>query len=342
MHFNGQWTSLFEQLVNGITVGSFYALIALGYTMVYGVLSMINFAHGEIFMIGSYAGLFTIHRLEEAGLVQSNPPLAILLTFIAGASGAALAGIIVERLAYRPLRKASRLATLISAIGASIFLQEFVRLVPTMGGAILNFRIGNDYLFSSHIRQTATTWLKDLGGAMVRVYPGVLGTDGIRIAGVFISYSRILIMTVSILLMLVLFLLVRFTKLGKAMRAVAEDKDTASLMGINVNRIITQTFLIGSAMAGIAGVMVGMFYLQIKPTMGFVPGIKAFTSAVLGGIGNIPGAMVGGYVLGLAEVIATQFLPAVYKDVVAFAILILVLILKPTGILGSAIVQKRA
>jgi len=303
---------------------------------------MINFAHGDIFMVGSYVGLFTIRRLEEMGLVQSNPTLAILFTFIAGALGAALIGITVERLAYRPLRRATRLATLISAIGASIFLQEFIRLIPTLGGAIFKIKIGDDFLFSSATRLTTTKWLADLGGAMVRVYPGVLGTNGIRIAGLFISYSRILIVTVSVLLMLILYILVRFTKLGKAMRAVAEDKDTASLMGINVNRIITQTFLIGSAMAGIAGVMVGMFYLQIKPTMGFVPGIKAFTSAVLGGIGNIPGAMIGGYVLGLAEVIATQFLPSVYKDVVAFAILILVLILKPTGILGSAIVQKRA
>ncbi len=341
MNANGQLIVFFEQLLNGITVGSFYALVALGYTMVYGVLSMINFAHGDIFMVGAYIGFFTINRLTDAGLTASNPALAMLITFIAGSLGAALVGITVERIAYRPLRKATRLATLISAIGASIFLQELIRLIPTMASAITNIKIGGTAILAPQIRQSILKIVGDMGGAMVKTYPGILGNGGIQIGGVFVLYSRLIIVLISAVVMVVLYTMVRVTKLGKAMRAVAEDKDTASLMGINVNQVITRTFFIGSAMAGLAGVMMGMFYLQIKPTMGFVPGIKAFTSAVLGGIGNIPGAMIGGYVLGIAEVVSIQFIPAVYKDVVAFAILILVLIFKPTGILGSATGQKK-
>jgi len=341
MNSSGQIITLVDQLLNGITVGSFYALIALGYTMVYGVLSMINFAHGDIFMVGAYVGFFTISRLTDTGLVDANPALAIVITFLAGAVGAAITGFLVERIAYRPLRKASRLATLISAIGASIFLEEFVRLIPTIGAAIVSIKIGGNSVIPLQTQQNIMKWVSDMGGAMFKAYPGVLSNNGFMIGGIFITYSRIIIVTISITMMISLYLLVRFTRLGKAMRSVAEDKDTASLMGINVNQIVSNTFLIGSALAGLAGVMMGMYYLQIKPTMGFVPGIKAFTAAVMGGIGNIPGAMVGGYVLGLAEVIAIQFLPAIYKDIVAFAILILVLILRPQGILGSAIGQKK-
>ncbi|HAF61894.1 MAG TPA: branched-chain amino acid ABC transporter permease [Anaerolineaceae bacterium] len=326
---------LIEQLINGLTVGSFYALIALGYTMVYGVLSMINFAHGDIFMVGAYFGYFTITQLSNNGFSESHPVLAIIFTFLAGALGAALTGVTVERLAYRPLRKASRLATLISAIGTSIFLQEFVRLIPKFGEILASLSIAGKTIFPPSWGNAIIDVTKTFGGAMVKTYPGLLGTDGIRLGEVFISYSRILIMAIAIVFMVLLFILVRYTKLGKAMRAVSEDKDTAALMGINVNRIISSTFFIGSALAGIAGVMIGIFYLQIKPTMGFTPGIKAFTSAVVGGIGNIPGAMLGGYILGLAEVISIQFLPAVYKDTVAFAILIIMLIVKPTGILGG-------
>ncbi|NMC29362.1 MAG: branched-chain amino acid ABC transporter permease [Pelolinea sp.] len=327
---------IIEQLINGLTVGSFYALIALGYTMVYGVLSMINFAHGDIFMVGAYFGCFTITQLSKSGFAESNPALAIIYTFAAGALGAALTGVTVERLAYRPLRKASRLSTLISAIGTSIFLEEFVRLVPKFGSMISSIHFGEQYIFPASWRSAIVKVTQTFGGAMVKAYPGILGTEGIKLGGVSISYSRILIMAVAIVFMVLLYLLVRFTKLGKAMRAVSEDKETASLMGINVNRIISSTFFIGSALAGIAGVMMGIFYLQIRTTMGFTPGIKAFTAAVVGGIGNIPGAMLGGYLLGLAEVISVQFLPAVYKDIVAFAILIVMLIVKPTGILGGS------
>jgi len=333
--------SLIEQLINGITVGSFYALIALGYTMVYGVLTMINFAHGEIFMLGAYFGYFTITRLVDIGFYASNPVLSIFLTFLAGTLGAAIMGITVERIAYRPLRKATRLATLISAIGASIFLQEFVRLLPTFGNLLTSIKFGTNYLIPESWRIVIVDILRDLGGPAIKTYPGVLGTAGVRLGIFFISYSRILILTISLTIMLLLNILVRYTKMGKAMRAVSEDKDTAALMGINVNQVISRTFFIGSALAGIAGVMVGMYYLQIRTSMGFVPGIKAFTSAVLGGIGNIPGAMVGGYVLGIAEVIGIQILPAVYKDFVAFIILIFTLIFKPTGLLGGSGGQKK-
>jgi branched-chain amino acid transport system permease protein len=173
------------------------------------------------------------------------------------------------------------------------------------------------------------------------VYPNVFGTSGFQLGDVLLTHSRLIVLAISVVTMLTLVFLVRRTKLGKAMRAVSENKDTAAMMGINVNQVISRTFLIGSALAGIAGVMMGMFYLQIKPTMGFTPGIKAFTAAVMGGIGNIPGAMVGGYVLGLAEVIGVQFLPAVYKDVVAFSLLVLTLIFRPKGILSKAIAEER-
>ncbi len=333
--------ALLGQLINGLTVGSFYALIALGYTMVYGVLSMVNFAHGDIFMVGAYCGLFTIGRLQSSGYLDTNPVLAIVITFIAGMLGASLTGVLVERLAYRPVRRAGRLAALISAIGASIILQEAVRLVPTIGKAILGLKLGVNNLLPEKFSTAALKLLNDFGGSAAKTYPAILGTGGFTLAGVFISYGRGLIVVLSLLIMLALYVLVQYTSMGRAMRAVSEDKDTAVLMGVNVNRTISTTFFIGSALAGIAGVMVGLFYLQIRVDMGFVPGIKAFTSAVLGGIGNIPGAMLGGYVLGLAEVLSVQILPAVYKDVVAFVILILTLIFMPNGLLGNRNFQKK-
>ncbi len=330
-----------EQLINGLTVGSFYALIALGYTMVYGVLTMINFAHGEIFMVGAYFGLYTLNRLMAMGVYASNPLLAIILTFLGGMSGAAVTGVIVEKLAYRPLRRAARLAPLISAIGASIFLQEFVRLLPSFGRVITGISFGGKYLFSEAARTNVVAVLEEFGGVRVKAYPGVFGTEGFYLGEIFVTYSRVIILSISIVTMIALAMVVKYSKLGKAMRAVSEDKDVAALMGINVDQVISRTFLIGSTLAGIAGVMVGMYYLQIKNTMGFVPGIKAFTAAVLGGIGNIPGAMLGGYTLGLAEAIGVQFLPAVYKDVVAFGLLVLILIFKPTGILSEALTEKK-
>jgi branched-chain amino acid transport system permease protein len=324
-----------EQLINGITVGSLYAMIALGYSMVYGVLAMINFAHGDIFMVGAYWGFFTLSRLGDSGWLAAEPLGGIILAFLCGALGAALTGITVERLAYRPLRKAGRLAPLISAIGASIVLQELVRLAPKIGNAIIHIHIGSFQLFPAGFIDTVSSWLADFGGSAARTYPTILGTAGFTVSGIFIPYVRVLIVVLSLLLMLILSLMVKYTRMGRAMRAVAESKDTAALMGVDVNQVIQRTFFIGSALAGIAGVMVGLMYLQIRVDMGFVPGIKAFTAAVLGGIGSIPGAMLGGYVLGLAESLAVQVLPAVYKDVVAFMILILTLLFLPSGLLGS-------
>jgi branched-chain amino acid transport system permease protein len=223
----------------------------------------------------------------------------------------------------------------------SIFLQEFVRLLPKMGEAVTSISIGGSMIIPEGIREGVVGFLEDFGGARVKTYPGVFGTGAFEVGDIRIAYGRIIVLAIAIVTMIALFFLVRRSRLGKAMRAVSENKDIAALMGIDVNQIISRTFLIGSALAGIAGVMMGMFYLQIRPTMGFVPGIKAFTAAVLGGIGNIPGAMLGGYALGLGEVIGVQFLPAVYKDVVSFSILVLILIFKPTGILGEALTEKK-
>lgn len=339
MDFN--FTTFAEQLVNGVTVGSFYALIAIGYTMVYGVLTMINFAHGEIFMMGAYVGLYTLNRLVDAGLYDTNPLLAIILTFLAGTAGSAITGVTVEKLAYRPLRRAARLAPLISAIGASIFLQEFVRLLPKMGKTITEIKIGGNNIIPENLSNAVVGFLEEFGGVDIKAYPGVFGTEGFFVGDIRITYSRIIVLVISIVSMVGLAMLVRYSRLGKAMRAVAEDKDTAAMMGINVDQVISRTFLIGSALAGIAGVMMGMYYLQIRTSMGFVPGIKAFTAAVLGGIGSIPGAMLGGYTLGLAEAIGVQFLPAVYKDVVAFGLLVLILVFRPTGILRAALTEKK-
>jgi branched-chain amino acid transport system permease protein len=335
------WAPFFNQIINGVTVGSFYALIALGYTMVYGVLKMINFAHSEIFMMGSYTGLFTLTILTNLGVYERAPLPTIIVTFLAGMSGAALTGVTVERLAYRPLRRAARLAPLISAIGASIFLQELVRLLPDLGKAVTGISVGGADLFPQSVQDKVVSALSSFGGNYPKAYPGILNLGGIDIGEVYIGYGRMIVVLTSIAMMAFLYFLVMRTRLGKAMRAVSEDKDTAALMGVNVDQVISRTFLVGSALAGIAGVMVGMYYLQIKPTMGFTPGIKAFTAAVLGGIGNIPGAMLGGYTLGLAESLGVLVLPAVYKDIVAFSLLVLTLVFKPTGILGEAVSGKR-
>ena len=304
------------QIVNGSVQGAMYALIALGYTMVYGILLMINFAHGEIFMIGAMAGYFTLVGLDNAGMLQSSPALAVLITFVVGMAAPLIAGIFLERLAYRPLRRAPRLVPLISAIGASFFLQQAMRL---------------------------------LVGIRMKVYPNIEFLSGswvINIAGreARIQQLGVAIIIVTILLMIGLYILVRRTKIGKAMRAVAEDKDTAALMGIDVNFVIMMTFAIGSALAGAAGVMWGLWYKQVTHTVGFIPGIKAFTAAVLGGIGNIPGAMLGGFFLGLVESLAPTALDlnTQLKDVIAFGLLVIVLIFRPSGLLGEVLTQKKA
>ncbi len=296
-----------EQIINGLTVGGVYALIALGYTMVYGILLMINFAHGEIFMIGAYAGYFTLTTLLATAVGQYSRAFALLLAIVSAMIASSVLAVLLERVVYRPLRNAPRLAALISAIGASIFLQNIVLL---------------------------------LAGPRMKIYPDVFPSGSIDLGYISISYIRAFIILLSIFLMIVLYLFVQKTKTGKCMRAVAEDMETASLMGIDVDRIIVTTFFLGAVMAGAAGVMVGIYYTQINHMMGFIPGIKAFTAAVLGGIGNIPGAMLGGFFIGIAETIGAQILPAEYKDVIAFSILVLLLIFRPTGLLGEVITRR--
>ncbi|MBN1102921.1 MAG: branched-chain amino acid ABC transporter permease [Deltaproteobacteria bacterium] len=298
---------ILDQIINGLTIGGIYALIALGYTLVYGILFMINFAHGEIFMFGSFAGFAVLTYFANIGFTGSHPGSSILAAFLAAMVVCAFLGALLERVAYRPLRRAPRLAPLISAIGASIFLQNVMMLIIK---------------------------------ARMQVYPDVLPEKFIDVGPATISYFQIFIILSSVCLMAGLVLFVQKTKTGKAMRAVAENREAASLMGIDVNRIILITFMIGSILAAAAGVMVGMYYTQINHMMGFIPGIKAFTAAVLGGIGNIMGAMLGGLFLGLAEALGVLVMPAEYKDVIAFSLLVLVLIFRPRGILGEVVSER--
>ena len=312
-----------QVLLDGIILGFMYALIALGYTMVYGVLEFINFAHSEIFVVGAFVGVEILLGLKGAGLLESLPwPLVLLLILVAGMAVSGLLAITVERVAYRPLRASPRLIPLISAIGVSFFLQDLIRLVEAIWRNAFNHVYPTIDALDVRFELTATI---DVSVKSLVVIGGALSTLG------------------------VLHLVVNRTKIGMAIRAVAEDQAAASLMGINVNRIISLTFLIGGAMGGAAGVLFGVQYGLINPYTGFIPGLKAFTAAVLGGIGNIPGAMVGGLVLGLLEAFAASYLSlltggafgAEYKDIFAFSILILILIFRPKGLLGE-VVRERA
>jgi len=300
---------LIQQIVNGVALGSVYALIALGYSMVYGILELLNFAHGDIFMVGAFLGWIAL-ILVFPGSTGWTAVLALLSALLLAAGGAALLGVGVEFLAYRPLRRASRLSPLLSALGVSIFLQNVVMLST---------------------------------GARVKVYPVenfFPATASLSWGGINLPLVKLFVLTVSILLMFGLDLLVRFTKLGRAMRATAEDVEAAAYQGISPQRIITATFFIGSALAGVAGVLVGLYYSQIDFFMGFSAGLKAFTAAVLGGIGNLRGAMLGGILLGLAESLGVAFIEPVYKDVIAFTILVLALLLWPNGLLGKQLAEK--
>lgn len=311
-----QWLDLIS---DGIAQGSIYALIALGYTMVYGVLRMINFAHGEIFMAGAFGGYFAATGLAAAGLLNQSPLLTILslllVVLVAMAVSSGLA-VLVERIAYRPLRHAPRLVPLISAIGASYFLQ---------------------YSFRGFF------------GPGIYAYPSVdLLQGSVSLGPLRLQYVDVLVVIAAVLMMSTLYLIVMRTKVGKALRAVSEDKDTAALMGIDVDRMIVTTFALGAAMAGAAGVLYGLVFRQVFFFTGFIPGIKAFTAAVLGGIGNIPGAMLGGLFLGLIESVGpTLFLdglnvpaPNQLKDVIAFTMLVLILVFRPSGILGERVGKK--
>ncbi|KOR79825.1 branched-chain amino acid ABC transporter permease [Peribacillus frigoritolerans] len=284
---------LIQQLVNGISLGSIYALIALGYTMVYGIVKLINFAHGDVFMVGSFVGFYSITVMD----------LSFIPALLISMATCAIFGVLIERIAYKPLRNATRIAALITAIGVSLLIEN---------GLI-------------YIR-----------GAQPEAYPNnVLPMDKLDIFGVSISSQSILILSVSIILMIILQFVVHKTKIGKAMRAVSFDSEAAKLMGINVNNTISATFAIGSALAGAAGVIFGIYYIKIEPLMGVLPGLKAFVAAVLGGIGIIPGAMVGGLLLGVIEALVSAAGYSLWRDGVAFVVLILILIFLPQGLFGK-------
>jgi len=305
------WQQLPQQLVNGLTLGGVYALIAIGYTMVYGILFMLNFAHGEIYMIGGFVAWWVLTLLtgNNVPVVNAGVLIAFMILMAMGLSG--LLGILVERFAYRPLRKAPRMNLLLSALGVSIFLQNLV----------LNFQGAKARSF-----------------AVASLIPESLRV--IHVGDVVISFMRILVIFVALLLMALLTVMVKKTKVGKAMRATAQDIEAAAFMGIDTDRIIVLVFFIGSALGGAAGALVGLMFTQVDYYVGFQAGLKGFTAAVLGGIGNIFGAMLGGIILGLLESLATTFFPATYKDVVAFIVLILVLIFRPWGLMGEKIPEK--
>jgi len=300
-----------QQLVNGITLGGVYALIAIGYSMVYGILGMLNFAHGEIYMIGGFTGWWVLHLLTRNNVVMMNAALVIALMIVVAMGISALVGVMAERLAYRPLRNAPRMNLLLSALGVSIFLQNIV----------LNYQ-----------------------GAKVRVFHiNSLIPESIRviqIGPVVFSFMRSLVIVVAFVLMGLLAVVIKKTKVGKAMRATSQDIEAAAFMGIDVDKIVVVVFLIGSALGGAAGALVGLLFTQVDYYVGFQAGLKGFTAAVLGGIGNIYGAMLGGILLGLTESLAVTFLPSAYKDVVSFAILIIVLIVRPWGLLGEKMPEK--
>jgi branched-chain amino acid transport system permease protein len=312
-----------QVLLDGITLGFMYALIALGYTMVYGVLEFINFAHSEIFIFGAFVGVELLLTLKAHGWLDALPwVVVLLLVLLAGMAASGILAVVVERTAYRPLRNAPRLIPLISAIGVSFFLQDTIRLAESLWRNAFNL-----------------------------VYPPMeaLNTRFELTQTIDVSVKSLVVIVAALLMLWALHTLVNRTKVGKAIRAVAEDQAAASLMGINVNRMISLTFLIGGAMGGGAGVLFGMQYSLINPYTGFIPGLKAFTAAVLGGIGNIPGAMLGGLLLGILEAFGASYLSlltggafgAEYKDILAFSILILILIFRPKGLLGE-IVRERA
>lgn len=305
-------------IIFGLSQGGIYALIALGYTLVYGILLMINFAHGEVFMAGAFTAYHVALAFGESGFLDRNPLVALLITMLVSVVASMAVAVLLERIAYRPLRTAPRLVPLITAIGASYFLQ---------------------YTF------------RGLYGSGISSYPNVAVLDqSIALFGVDVTLTQLVVIGTSVLLMVVMYLFVQYTKMGKAMRAVSQDKEVAALMGIDVDQVIVSTFAVGGALAGAAGVLYGLIFKQVQFFMGFVPGIKAFTAAVLGGIGNPVGAMVGGFFLGLFESVGPSLFleglgvaaPYQLKDVIAFSMLVLVLIFAPAGILGEQIYVKKA
>lgn len=298
-----------QQLINGLTIGSTYALIAIGYTMVYGIIGMINFAHGEIYMIGTYVTFIAITGLLTIGVTWL--PLVIVLALIIAIIIASTYGWTVERVAYRPLRGSNRLIPLISAIGMSIFLQNYVGLAQGVRDVSLP---------------------PQLSGGLTLGDPEVFN--------VTISYTQILIWIATVVAMTALTTFISKSRIGRACRACAEDLGMTNLLGINTNKIISFTFVIGAALAALAGMLLGLHYGTVNPFVGFLAGLKAFTAAVLGGIGSIPGAMLGGLILGITETMTSAYFSSEYKDVVTFSLLVLILLFKPSGLLGKPEVEK--
>jgi len=286
-----------QQIINGLSLGSVYALVALGYTMVYGIIKLLNFAHGEVYMVGAFVGYFVISNFNLGFL-----PTLLVTMIITG-----VIGVVIYQVAYRPLRNSSRIASLITAIGMSYLLQN-----------------GMIYF----------------AGPQTRSFPQIINNQTYNIGPIQISTMQILMLITTILLMIGLQLVVKKTKLGKAMRAVSNDPEAAQLMGINANQVITFTFFLGSILAGAGGVLVGLYYNTITPTMGTGPGLKAFIAAVVGGIGSVPGAMLGGYLIGMTEVMVSAFGNSMIRDAVVYLILIVLLLVRPTGIMGQSKVEK--
>jgi branched-chain amino acid transport system permease protein len=296
-----------QHLLNGITIGCSYALIALGYTLVYGVLKLINFAHGEVYMIGAYLGYILVSILPSVPFFQSNLVVLLLAIMALAAIFCALAGFYLERICYRPLRNAPKLSPLISALGASIFLQNFVMISM---------------------------------GPRDKIFPQLFAARTMRLFGVSFTWLQLMMIALSFLLMILLWWFINRTKLGIAIKATSTDPFMAQLLGINVDTVISTTFMIGSFLAACAGVMIGLYYGTINFTLGYLGGMKAFTAAVLGGIGNVPGAMAGGLLLGVIEALGAGYFSTEYKDVYAFFILIGVLIFRPTGLLGKRLYER--
>lgn len=290
-----------QQLFNGITLGSVYALIALGYTMVYGIVKLINFAHGDLLMVGAFSAYFVLTILGVS-------PATLVLAFIISMAVCALFGVVIEKTCYKPLRNAPKINALITAIGVSLLLENGARVIPIIGANPKQFPTFSSVVYNFF--------------------------------GVTVSLVQIVELGISILLMIILNYIVNYTKVGKAMRAVSFDRDAAQLMGIDVNKIISFTFALGAALAAAAGILFASAYPQVEPYMGIMPGLKAFVAAVLGGIGSIPGAMIGGFIMGIAETLTKGLLTSKLADAIAFGILILILVIRPSGILGKNIREK--
>lgn len=298
-----------QQIINGLTLGSIYALIAIGYTMVYGIIGLINFAHGEIYMLGAFSGIVAVVALQSFGITFL--PLLLLLVFLFSILVTAGYGFMVEKLAYKPLRRSPRLVPLISAIGMSIFLQNYVAIGQSAKNISLQPVVSARWELFSQTPYAIT-----------------------------ISALQVIIFLVTIGAMLSLHLFIKHSRMGKACRACAEDLGMAQLLGIDTNRIIALTFVIGATLAAVAGVLIALYYGTVHTNIGFMAGMKAFTAAVLGGIGSIPGAMLGGFLLGLSENFAGAYFASEYKDVISFSLLIMILLIRPSGILGKPAVEK--